>query len=568
MWCKNIQAKTIYFALKNSKQNKRLLKLLISMKKFLYYLIPLLVHLQVIGQVGINTTNPLATLDIAQLAPNPPLPTEGILIPRLPIFPPTNPGADQHSMLVYLSTDQNGINISGVVKDYASGFYYWSDTDGDWLRLDASDISNDWKTGGNTVNASNFLGTLNDEPLHLHTNGAKRLSLLTGGQLEFFNTGNNILIGNATTSAPSGSVGSVLLGLNASTSETESIVIGRNTTVAAPFAITIGTDSEVTTAGQSGIAIGRNASVAASQGTAVGFDTTANGANSVALGHSAFTSGTNTTALGSDSSSTGNNSIAAGVEAFASSTNSVAMGHNANVTGSSSIATGFNSSATGSIAIAIGVSSLSGSSRAIAIGNLSNAASTNSMAIGRSASASALNTIAIGTEANATNSTAIAIGANSQARRNNSIAIGQGATVNSANTMRLGNSNLSTVITDARVTADSFFATASNTTYADYVFEKFYKGHSVNNPNYTRKSLEEVEAYVIEHGHFPGIQSYEIVKRNGNKFNVSDLSLQLLEKTEEQFIYIIELKLKIEKNEKQINDLLSRIKTLEKNGNH
>ncbi|WP_423818572.1 hypothetical protein V5739_13350 [Salinimicrobium sp. TIG7-5_MAKvit] len=61
---------------------------------------------KITAQVGINTYEPKAQLDIYTENPNSPEPTDGILIPRISNFPATNPSAQQHGMLVFFSSQK------------------------------------------------------------------------------------------------------------------------------------------------------------------------------------------------------------------------------------------------------------------------------------------------------------------------------------------------------------------------------------------------------------------------------------------------------------------------------
>lgn len=69
---------------------------------------------------------------------------------------------------------------------------------------------------------------------------------------------------------------------------------------------------------------------------------------------------------------------------------------------------------------------------------------------------------------------------------------------------------------------------------ADYVFEE----------DYALKSLEEVEAYVKEYKHLPGIPSAKEIKEQG--WQVGEMSNKLLEKVEELTLHLIEQNKKIE----------------------
>ena len=81
------------------------------------------------AQVGIGTTNPNSALDIEASSRLTPTNEDGILIPRLDVFPATNPGADQDGMLVFIT----GNDLS-VLK----GFYYWDNDIPAWVGIKVS----------------------------------------------------------------------------------------------------------------------------------------------------------------------------------------------------------------------------------------------------------------------------------------------------------------------------------------------------------------------------------------------------------------------------------------------
>lgn len=80
---------------------------------------------------------------------------------------------------------------------------------------------------------------------------------------------------------------------------------------------------------------------------------------------------------------------------------------------------------------------------------------------------------------------------------------------------------------------------------ADYVF----------NEDYNLKSLSEIESYINENRHLPGIPSKEEFKENG--MDVSEMTNLLLEKIEELTLHMIDL-------EKENSELTKRIEILEK----
>ena len=80
---------------------------------------------------------------------------------------------------------------------------------------------------------------------------------------------------------------------------------------------------------------------------------------------------------------------------------------------------------------------------------------------------------------------------------------------------------------------------------ADYVFEE----------NYNLKSLKEVESYVKENKHLPGIPSAAEISQNG--MSVSEMSNLLLEKVEELTLHLIQL-------EKENEALKAKVESLQK----
>ena len=87
-----------------------------------------------LAQVGINTTTPNAQLDIQSSSQVAPSNTDGILIPKIDVFPAINPTAAQQGMLVYLTT---ATTFSGNPKPI--GFYYWDNSPADWIAVKGTD---------------------------------------------------------------------------------------------------------------------------------------------------------------------------------------------------------------------------------------------------------------------------------------------------------------------------------------------------------------------------------------------------------------------------------------------
>ena len=82
----------------------------------------------------------------------------------------------------------------------------------------------------------------------------------------------------------------------------------------------------------------------------------------------------------------------------------------------------------------------------------------------------------------------------------------------------------------------------SQESWADFVFK----------PAYELPSLEEVESFIIKHEHLPGIPAEKEITSEG--VDVGEMNKLLLQKIEEQMLYIIRLN-------KQVQQLSEEIKS-------
>lgn len=129
------------------------------------------------AQIGINTTDPKAMLDVES-------DHSGILIPRVAltsIDQSTPVVSPQVSELVY-----NTATAGTAPNNVSPGYYYWNGNQ--WVRLSsgAATVSNEaWELSGNagTTAGTNFIGTTDHQALHFKTNDQTRLILPTANQV-------------------------------------------------------------------------------------------------------------------------------------------------------------------------------------------------------------------------------------------------------------------------------------------------------------------------------------------------------------------------------------------------
>ncbi|HIB48541.1 MAG TPA: hypothetical protein EYN07_01405 [Flavobacteriaceae bacterium] len=217
-------------------------------------------------QVGIGTLTPNAQLDIQASNPAAPLPTDGILIPKVDEFPATNPTAAQDGMLLFATGD-------GSVS---KGYYYWNHTSNNWITIVG---------GTNTIEKINDLadgrsdddGTNNGSSIFLGVNsgtnddGTNNFNLGIGYQSlrDIVDGDSNIALGNQALLENTSGVGNIGVGIAA---------MGRNS--AGEYNIAIGNYSLLNSTGNNNIGIGDSAGV------------TNNGSNNIFIGfragHTAF----------------------------------------------------------------------------------------------------------------------------------------------------------------------------------------------------------------------------------------------------------------------------------------
>ncbi len=452
------------------------------------------------AQIGVNTSNPQATLDVTASSSSSPSNSDGLLVPRIDAFPASNPTSSQNGMMVYLTTTDG---------DNDPGFYYWDNDNTTWTTLGSGGSgasTTGWALTGNsgTDSSTDFIGTTDAENLTIRTNNVQRVSFANDrSRINFLNNGNSVFIG-------------ALAGNNDDLSTNNNTFVGNSS-------------GQENTSGE----------------------------GNAAFGYQSLQNNTN-----------GNGNLAFGTQSL-----------NANTTGSNNVALGNQSSqnVTGSTNVSIGYQSFQNGSGSdnIAIGN--GALQTSNDVSGN---------IALGL--NAGNLLTGTLGDNMLYIQQASTSLSPGATrpliLGDFDT---GNVGISVQVADATplthtlTVGGDFYASGNietdgdvitdTDTYPDYVFESFYEGESAILPSYKFQSLKEVEGFIQENGHLPGVKSYDEVKNENFRIKLGSTSITNLEKIEEAFLYIIQLNHQVEAQEKEleerdakIDELENRIKRLEK----
>jgi hypothetical protein len=108
---------------------------------------------------------------------------------------------------------------------------------------------------------------------------------------------------------------------------------------------------------------------------------------------------------------------------------------------------------------------------------------------------------------------------------------------------------------------------ARNSYYADYVFDTYFSNEvSDLKEDYRFKDLTTVESFIKTNHHLPGITPITALEQSteeGYLINVSELSIQLLEKVEELYLHTIEQQKIIEKQQEALDRLQQQFSEFE-----
>lgn len=271
-----------------------------------------------VSQVGINTTNPNALLDIRSSSESNPSITDGILIPKISVFPSSNPSAAQQGMLVYLTT------LSG---SNPPGFYNWDFGTLSWLPLGGS-------SGGGTLDDAYDFGGAGLGRNIISDAGAVLISGTDGLQVTgTYGSGENLALSGAGTrmffypkksAFRAGTVNTAQW--NDASIGNYSTAFGHRTLANADYATAFADQSTAT--GTRSFAWGYAGWATGITATAWGMQTTAEGELSTAWGRLTVASGIHSTAWGTYSEAQVALTTAWGNVAVARGYNSTAFGNN------------------------------------------------------------------------------------------------------------------------------------------------------------------------------------------------------------------------------------------------
>ncbi|WP_343610773.1 hypothetical protein [Chryseobacterium oranimense] len=540
------------------------------------------------SQIGIHTDKPKATLDVVATPKNL-TKIDGIIAPRLDKTELKAKDSlyttEQKGVIVYI-TSATGSSSSKTVNVTVPGYYYF-----DGVIWQAFNAKEPWNVQGTTNQA-----TLNTDNIYqIGSVAIGRNSALAGVQLD---VDGSIRGGGADRTAIIGE-NSLAIGINTIASAANSIALGNTTKAEANNSTALGWNTVASglrssafgqgtsASGENSTAFGLNTTASGARSTAFGNATTASGANAFALGWNTLARGDRAFSAGQDNDAIGNNSVAIGMSAVARGNRSISVGTGTIAREDDSFAMGTRSEARGVRSMSFGYEAIANGMNSTSLGWSTKSNGDRSLATGYFTTASGESSAAFGSESIAAGDRSIAMGNNTIAPFNNEMVIGQwnyavnnGGDASSATgtVFQIGNgsgtSNRSNALTVRRngwigigyaqpsTAGDEILringkVRMSGELYVpagvtpDYVFEKHFEGTSGLKPDYQMMSLQEVEEFVRVNKHLPGVPSAREIKEQGS-FSLTKATEINLEKIEELYLHIIELKKEVLELKKQL----------------
>ncbi|MCZ8197918.1 MAG: tail fiber domain-containing protein [Flavobacterium sp.] len=340
------------------------------MKKSYFLLLFFLGIKSIFAQVGINTTTPNAQLEIKSSDQAAPSNTDGILIPKVDVFPATNPTATQQGMMVYLTTT-SGTDLPG--------FYYWDNSGTpSWKPIAGTNIGTldqayDFGGAGNgkTITADAGAVTIDG------TDGLVSTGVYTSGAIAPSGPGTRMVWNPRKAAFRAGDVDgtqwddenigirSVAFGLRTTSSGNSSSAFGQFSIASGAVATAFGRS---TASGSFSTSFGYSSTASNQLATAFGFNTTASGNFSTAFGYETEASGDYSTSVGTHSTASGNFTTALGWNTTASGNFTTAFGYDTEASGEFSTAFGQVTIANGKLSTSFGRSNTAKSYGETALG--------------------------------------------------------------------------------------------------------------------------------------------------------------------------------------------------------
>ncbi|NMH29186.1 tail fiber domain-containing protein [Flavobacterium silvaticum] len=254
------------------------------------------------AQVGINTTDPKALLDIPVTNAAAPSNTDGILIPRVTAFPAVNPTAAQNGMMVFLTQDV-GSNLPG--------FYYWDGVYNIWVKIATGSF-------GATLDQSYDFGGPGSGSSIWADSGPVLISGYDGlHSTGFLGAGISFMSGSGPRMTWNPRKAAFRVG-HAYSDQWDDANVGLGSFAAGDSGIA---------SGEYATALGRFSQATGYSSFAMGPGTIASGDSATAMGYSATASGANATSLGLGPSANGSGSVAMGIGSGASGTGGISIGN-------------------------------------------------------------------------------------------------------------------------------------------------------------------------------------------------------------------------------------------------
>ncbi len=204
------------------------------------------------------------------------------------------------------------------------------------------------------------------------------------------------------------SQGAIAMGTQNTASGVYSTALGYKTSSSGRYSTTMGL--ETTASGDYSTTMGYHTTASKSHSTAMGYRTIASQYYSTAMGGETTASGSYSTSMGRETNASGHAAVAMGIQTTASGSASFAMGSQAIASGIQSIAMGDGAAASGDYSTAIGRGAEADTIYSTAIGLVVEARGVGSIALGAYSHALGYNSIAMGRGASASGSYSIAIG--------------------------------------------------------------------------------------------------------------------------------------------------------------